>query len=115
MRVGEGATGYVLKKRKSVENVDPALDFSVAHTETSQGYKTMVSRPLIADERLIRAITLYSGEITSYQDEHFRLLETVAKIAADAIAKSQQHEEAATCIDRSDHRTSQCSMPAKRI
>lgn len=96
VRVGEGATGYVLKKRKSVENVDPALDFSVAHTETSQGYKTMVSRPLIADERLIGAITLYSGEITSYQDEHFRLLETVAKIAADAIAKSQQHEEAAT-------------------
>ncbi len=27
VKVGEGATGYVLKKCKPVENVDPSLDF----------------------------------------------------------------------------------------
>lgn len=96
VRVGEGATGYVLKKRKPVENVDPGLDFSVSQSGGSLEFRTLVSRPLIADDRLIGAITLYSHELAAYHDEHFRLLETVAKIAADAIAKSQQHAEAAT-------------------
>lgn len=96
VRVGEGATGYVLKKLKPVENVDPALDFAFSNAESSQGFRTMVSRPLIADEKLIGAITLYSRELSSYEEEHFRLLETVSKIAADAIAKSQQHAEAST-------------------
>jgi diguanylate cyclase (GGDEF)-like protein/putative nucleotidyltransferase with HDIG domain len=96
IKVGEGATGYVLKKHKPVENVDPALDFAFSPSEDSHKFKTMVSRPLMADERLVGAISLYSSEIDHYQDEHFRLLETVSRIAADAIAKSQQHAEAAS-------------------
>jgi diguanylate cyclase (GGDEF)-like protein len=49
---------------------------------------------LIADEKVIGAISLYSSELTHYQDEHLRLLETVSLIAADAISNSLQHTEA---------------------
>ena len=96
IRVGEGATGYALKKNKTVENVDPALDLLFSSPDGASEFKTMISRPLVADDRVIGAISLYSSDLDRYQDEHARLLETVSKIAADAIAKSLLHAEAAT-------------------
>lgn len=96
VRVGEGATGYALKKNKTVENVDPALDPIFSSTDAASEFTTMVSRPLVAEDRVIGAISLYSSDLDRYQDEHLRLLETVSKIAADAVAKSMLHAEAAT-------------------
>jgi diguanylate cyclase (GGDEF)-like protein/putative nucleotidyltransferase with HDIG domain len=96
VRVGEGATGYALKKNKSIENVDPAMDLAFAAPEDAKEFRTMVSRPLIAEDRVIGAVSVYSRGLDRYQDEHVRLLETVSKIAGDAIAKSLLHAEAAT-------------------
>lgn len=89
--VGEGATGNVLKKGRPAENVDPALDFEFINPELKQEYLAMASIPLMADEKVIGAISLYSAELTRYQDEHLRLLETISRIAADAISKSLEH------------------------
>ena len=91
--VGEGATGYVLKKCKPVENVDPSLDFVFSHAEICEDYLAMACLPLLADEKVIGAISLYSGELAFYEEEHLRLLETISRIAADAISKSVQHAE----------------------
>ncbi|MEW6362577.1 MAG: diguanylate cyclase [Acidobacteriota bacterium] len=96
IRIGEGATGYVLKKQKPVENVDPTLDFGFMRPDGYENLRTLASRPLIADNKLIGAVTLYTSKITNYQDEHIRLLDTVCRIAADAIAKSQIHAVAAS-------------------
>jgi diguanylate cyclase (GGDEF)-like protein/putative nucleotidyltransferase with HDIG domain len=96
VRVGEGATGYALKKNKSVENVDPTLDLLFSAPDGASEFKTMVSRPLVAEDKVIGAISLYSSDLDRYEDEHIRLLETVSKIASDAIAKSLLHAEAAT-------------------
>src|SRR5688572_9120658 len=91
IKVGEGATGYVLKMRRAAENVDPALDFEFSNVELKDEYLAMASIPLMADEKLVGAISLYSAEMPSYQDEHLRLLETISHIAADAICKSLEH------------------------
>jgi len=96
VRVGEGATGYALKKNKSIENVDPAMDLLFAAPEDAKEFRTMISRPLIAEDRVIGAVSVYSRGLDQYEDEHVRLLETVSKIAGDAIAKSLLHAEAAT-------------------
>lgn len=96
VRVGEGATGYALKKNKSIENVDPALDLLFAAPDDAKEFRTMLSRPLVAEDRVIGAVSVYSRGLDQYQDEHVRLLETVSKIAGDAIAKSLLHAEAAT-------------------
>ncbi len=93
IKTGEGATGYVLKNRKPVENVDPSMDFAFFREDFSNEYARMVSLPLIADERLIGAVSLYSNGLTIYQEEHLRLLETISRTAADAILKSVQHAE----------------------
>mgnify|MGYP002651241291 CR=1 FL=1 len=92
IRVGEGATGFVLETCKRVENVDPALDFAFYPFQFDPAFRTMAALPLIAEGRLIGAVSLYSCELTHYQDEHLRLLESVTTIAADAIAKSLQHK-----------------------
>lgn len=96
IKAGEGATGYVLKKRQAVYNINPALDFSFHQAESIQNYKAMASLPLIANETLIGAVSLYSCELENYEDEHMRLLETVSRIASDAILKSVRHAETET-------------------
>lgn len=88
VKSGEGATGYTLKKRQPVYNINPALDFSFEMHDFILEYTAMASLPLMAGERLIGAVSLYSCELENYEDEHMRLLETISRIAADAISKS---------------------------
>ncbi len=96
VKVGQGATGFALKTRQNVKNVDPDLDFSYSQIELTQMYSTLASVPLIADDDLIGAVTIYSRELAEYGEEHIRLLETISRIAADAIGKSLKHDEATT-------------------
>lgn len=96
VQVGQGATGYALKKRQPVYNVNPGLDFSFYQMEFIQEYTAMASLPLIANEKLVGAVSLYTSEIEAYEDEHMRLLETVSRIAADAILTSLRHAETET-------------------
>ena len=93
VKSGEGATGYALKKRQPVYNINPALDFSFETQDFILDYTAMASLPLMAGEHLIGAVSLYSCDLEAYEDEHMRLLETISRIAADAISKSLHHAE----------------------
>ncbi len=94
IKIGEGATGFALKKLEPVKNVNPDLDFSVSHLELIQQYSTMASIPLMGDDALIGAVSVYANDLVSYEEEHIRLLVAISRIAADAISKSRQHAEA---------------------
>ena len=96
IKVAQGATGFALKSGETVQNVDPDLDFSYTQIELTQQYSTMASVPLKANEELFGAVTIYARDLEVYGEEHIRLLETVSRIAADAIGKSLQHDEAKT-------------------
>ena len=96
IKVGQGATGFALKSAETVINADPDLDFSYSQTELLEQYSTMAAVPLIADGELLGAVTIYSHEIAAYGEEHIRLLETISRIASDAIGKSLLHDEATT-------------------
>ncbi len=91
IKSGEGASGFVLAKRQPVIDVDPALDFAFDQAELAEEYAGMISFPLVADNKLLGAVSLYSCVIETYEEEHLRLLETLARIASDAIRTSQQH------------------------
>ncbi len=91
VKPGEGATGFVLKKRQPIYKIEPGLDFTFNQLE--QDYAAMTSLPLLADERLLGAVSLYSYQLDDYEEEHLRLLEAVSRIAADAISMSLQHAE----------------------
>jgi diguanylate cyclase (GGDEF)-like protein/putative nucleotidyltransferase with HDIG domain len=96
LKVGQGATGFALKERRIVQNVEPDLDFQYSQTELTQLYSTLACVPLVADNELIGAVTIYSQTLESYGEEHIRLLETITRIASDAIGKSLKHDEATT-------------------
>jgi diguanylate cyclase (GGDEF)-like protein/putative nucleotidyltransferase with HDIG domain len=96
VQVGQGATGYTLKKRLPVYDINPGLDFSFYQMEFVQEFKAMASLPLIAKEKLIGAVSLYSCELETYEDEHMRLLETISRIASDAISTALRHAETET-------------------
>ena len=96
IRSGIGVTGVVLKKRKPISYTNPASDFNGYDGKFTNEHKAMISLPLIADEKLLGAVSLYSSEIENYGEEHLRLLETVSVIAADAIHKSLTHAETET-------------------
>jgi len=94
--VGQGATGYVLKKHVPVVNVDPAFDLSFAPESDLAAYRVMAALPLFADDQMIGAVSIYSDKLDYFQDEHIRLLETISHIAADGINVAVQHAEAET-------------------
>jgi diguanylate cyclase (GGDEF)-like protein/putative nucleotidyltransferase with HDIG domain len=91
---GEGVVGFVLANRRSSYLLDPMLDF--ADTELPEGcqFRSMVALPLVKDERLVGALAVYAAEPGRYTDDHLRLLDTVARLASDALANAMSHAQA---------------------
>ena len=93
VKTGEGATGFVLKKRQARCAENSGLDFSFNQPKLTHDYSAMASLPLMSDDRMLGAVSLYSHSLKTYEEEHLRLLETVARIASDALGLSLQHAE----------------------
>lgn len=90
--LGEGVTGFALANRSPINQLHPSLDF--AGLEIGREYRSMASLPLFKDEMLVGALSVYSIELEEYTDDHMRLLETVTRLASDALANAMQHAEA---------------------
>ncbi len=91
---GEGVTGFALANRRPINRIDPTLDFAGVHLAPGSRYRAMASLPLIKDDRLLGALSVYSSELSNYTDDHMRLLDTVVRLAADALANAMHHAEA---------------------
>ncbi len=96
MASGAGIAGWVVANRHSMHNCDPALDFDTMKIEIPELYKTATVVPLMKDDEVLGALGLYSAEVASYDTDHLRLMEAVAKLASDAIANAVQHERTET-------------------
>src|ERR671921_2220649 len=70
------------------------LDFAGAALPEGSEFRSMVALPLVRDEQLLGALAVYSHEPRRYADDHLRLLDTVARLASDALANAVQHAEA---------------------
>jgi diguanylate cyclase (GGDEF)-like protein len=87
-----GITGWVAAHRQPMYNNDPRLDFEALSVDLDDGYRTVLSVPLIKDDESLGALTLYSADLAAYHTDHLRLVEAVAKLASDAIANALHHE-----------------------
>jgi diguanylate cyclase (GGDEF)-like protein len=54
----------------------------------------MASLPLFKDDTLLGALSVYSTELVQYTDDHMRILETVTRLASDALTNAMHHAEA---------------------
>ena len=95
--LGSGVTGWVVSNRQPMYNCDPQLDLAAAHVELKTPYRSMISVPLLKDDEVLGALTLYSAEVSAYEPDHLRLVEAVAKLATDAIANALHHEKTEAC------------------
>ena len=91
---GEGVTGFALANRSPVSRLHPSLDFLDLKADAGIRYRSMASLPLFKDHLLLGALSVYSNELEQYTDDQMRLLETVTKLASDALANAIQHAEA---------------------
>jgi diguanylate cyclase (GGDEF)-like protein/putative nucleotidyltransferase with HDIG domain len=91
---GEGVTGFALANRRAINHINPSLDFTGIELERDSEYRTMAALPLFKDGHLLGALSVYSMELTEYTDDHMRLLETVTRLASDALANAMHHAEA---------------------
>jgi diguanylate cyclase (GGDEF)-like protein/putative nucleotidyltransferase with HDIG domain len=91
--LGSGITGWVVSNRQPMYNCDPRLDMAAAHVELDAPYSSVIAVPLLKGDEVLGALTLYSAEVSAYEPDHLRLVEAVAKLAADAIANALTHEK----------------------
>lgn len=92
--LGEGVTGFALANRSAVNQLHPSLDFTDINPDAGVKYRSMASLPLFKDDVLLGALSVYSVELEQYTDDHMRLLETVTRLASDALGNAMQHAEA---------------------
>lgn len=91
---GEGVTGFTLANRRSINRIDPTLDFAGVHLTPGTNYRAMASLPLAKDDCMLGVLSVYSSDLENYTDDHMRLLDTVVRLASDALANAVQHAEA---------------------
>ncbi|MGB7922710.1 MAG: diguanylate cyclase [Pyrinomonadaceae bacterium] len=91
---GEGVTGFALANRRAINRIDPGLDFTNVELAPGNPYRSMAALPLVRDGQLLGALSIYSMELGEYTDDHMRLLDTVARLASDALSNAMHHAEA---------------------
>lgn len=91
---GEGVTGFALANRSAVNQLHPSLDFTDLNPAAGIRFHAMASLPLFKDDLLLGALSVYSNDLEQYTHDHMRLLETVTRLASDALANAMQHAEA---------------------
>jgi diguanylate cyclase (GGDEF)-like protein len=89
---GNGVTGFALANRTPINELHPSLEF--AGLEIEREYRSMASLPLFKDQILLGALSVYSTDLEHYTDDHMRLLETVTRLASDALSNAMHHAEA---------------------
>ncbi len=94
---GEGITGFVLANRHAVKgstgHVDPMLDWRDVPLPAGTRFESVMALPLIRGEQLLGALAVYSFAAEAYTEDHLRLLETVTRLASDALANAKHHAE----------------------
>lgn len=88
---GEGVTGFALANRRPVNRLQPSLDFEGIGFKTEATYRSMAALPLVKGDVLLGALSLYSTTLREYTNNHIRLLETVTRLASDALANAMHH------------------------
>ena len=91
---GEGVTGFALANRRSVNRIHPSLDFVNRDSMMDSDYRSMAALPLFKDDLLLGALSIYSAGLKEYSDDQIRLLETVTRLASDALANAVNHARA---------------------
>jgi diguanylate cyclase (GGDEF)-like protein/putative nucleotidyltransferase with HDIG domain len=86
--LGERLSGWVAANRQTISNSDPVLDLGDAARSRSLALRSCISTPLLVDNELIGVLTLYSGELNAFNENHKRVIEVVGVEIARALKRT---------------------------
>jgi putative nucleotidyltransferase with HDIG domain len=90
LTLGEGVTGWVLANRKQFCNTDPRLDLPPSLADSFAAYKTLAVFPLVHEEEMHGAVTLYSSALAQYSLDQQRLLDEAVTLFSAALSANSQ-------------------------
>jgi diguanylate cyclase (GGDEF)-like protein len=94
MRIGTGLAGWVGRNRRPLVNARPGADYEAAGAEAdATPFRSALVSPIVFNDQPIGALALYHGEASFYTEDHRRLLERVAEMAAGVIHNSIVYEQ----------------------
>lgn len=76
--LGQRLSGWVAANRQTILNSDPTLDFGGAANLQVLALKSCLSTPIVGDDELIGVLSIYSGELSAFTEDHRRIIELVA-------------------------------------
>jgi diguanylate cyclase (GGDEF)-like protein/putative nucleotidyltransferase with HDIG domain len=93
IQLGEGITGAAAAAHRFKFSTNPELDFTGVDAGIAREYSGLVVCPLLHDGQVLGAISLYADESQVYSDDHSRILDIIAKLAAGAIHNARVFEQ----------------------
>jgi putative nucleotidyltransferase with HDIG domain len=101
--VGQRLTGWVAANRATIVNSDAALDLGSAGDALKPPLVSSLSTPLLAGQRLVGVLTLYSTSREPFTDRHGRILQVMAQVLSRAVgsAEAQAAPQAAATAPQS--------------
>jgi diguanylate cyclase (GGDEF)-like protein/putative nucleotidyltransferase with HDIG domain len=94
IRVGKGLSGWVARNRRILVNVSPRVEFEAAGVEAESRLHSAIVCPLYVGDTFIGSLALFHTEANRYNDDHRRLITSVADQAGAVIHNSIVFEQA---------------------
>ncbi|MFP5261644.1 MAG: diguanylate cyclase [Blastocatellia bacterium] len=93
-RVGEGITGWVAANHRPMYNTSPLLDLFFLGSDVAERFKGVAVFPVLKNGESFGAVALYSVDVSSYSDEHLRLMDMIMQPVSDALHNALLFENA---------------------
>jgi diguanylate cyclase (GGDEF)-like protein/putative nucleotidyltransferase with HDIG domain len=93
MSLGTRLSGWVAAHRQTICNSDPVLDLGDAARSHALSLRSCLSTPIISGDDLVGVLAIYSGETNSFNDNHRRIVEAVARQISDTLSRCTRDVE----------------------
>jgi diguanylate cyclase (GGDEF)-like protein len=77
--LGQRSSGWVAANRQSIVNSDPVLDLGEIARFAKPRLRSCIGSAVLADDRLVGVLALYSSTLAAFSEQHKRVLEIVTK------------------------------------
>jgi diguanylate cyclase (GGDEF)-like protein len=90
--LGQRLSGWVAANQQTIVNSDPSLDLGDIARAISPRLRSCLSTALLVDSQLVGTLSLYSEIVDGFNENHRRIIETVAKQVGHAFARPSNVE-----------------------
>jgi len=90
--LGQRLSGWVAANRQTIVNSDPTLDLGDIARPHALALKSCLSTPLLSADSLVGVLSLYVGASGAFNEDHKRIIETIARQVAQTIKRTSDSD-----------------------